>query len=184
MDSWELTKIVAAVLSALLIMMGAKTAIEIAQASHSGHPVIGYKLPVKEVAAADAGKPVADTAMPYAKVAELMQKASADSGQTVFKQCLQCHTPTKGGANSTGPNLWGIVERQKASVASFSYSEAAKAKATDKWSYEALVGFISNPKGYLPGTKMTYKGIDDMGQMADLLSYLRTLADTPAAMPK
>lgn len=182
MDSWEFTKIAAAVLSALLIMMGAKTAIEIAQASH-GHEIVGFKLPVKETAVAAAEKP-ADAGVPYAKVVEMMPKASSEAGQAVFKQCQQCHTPAKGGANGTGPNLWAIIDRPRASVAGFAYSEAAKSKPGEKWTYENLVRFISDPKGYMPGTKMAYKGIQDTAQLVDLLSYLRTLADTPVDMPK
>ena len=185
MDSWEFTKIAAAVLAALLIMMGTKTAIEIAQSAHSDK-VVGYKLPVKEVAAADAGKAAAPAApsVPFEKVVPLMQAASAERGAVVFKQCTQCHTPGKGGANGTGPNLWGIVDRAKASVAGFNYSEAAKAKAAEKWDWKALVGFINAPAGNMPGTKMAFKGIDDTDKMADLMAYLATLADTPVPLPK
>lgn len=183
MDSWEFTKIAAAVLAALLITVGSKTAIEISEAAH-GPKIVGYKLPVKEGTAATAGAAKAEEGMAFAKVAGLMEKASAEAGQGLFKQCQQCHTPGKGGPNSQGPNLWGIVERTKASVAGFNYSDAAKSKAGEKWTYQNLVAFLHNPKGYMPGTKMAYKGIAEPAEMADMIAYLRTLADAPVPMPK
>lgn len=183
MDSWEFTKIAAAVLSALLIIVGGKTAIEVSEASHSTM-VVGYKLPVKDVASAAAPAAAAAPTISMAKIGPMLEKASVEGGQGVFKKCTACHTPAKGGANAVGPNMWGIVDRAKASVAGFNYSEAAKSQAGSKWSYENLVGFISNPKGYMPGTKMAFAGITDAQELADLLSYMRTLADTPAPLPK
>jgi cytochrome c len=182
MDSWEFTKIAAAVLSALLIIVGGKTAIEVSEASHST-TVVGYKLPVKEVAAAAAASTATGPAISMAKIGPMLASASVESGQGVYKKCAACHTPAKGGANAVGPNMWGIVDRAKASAAGFNYSEAAKAQTGAKWTYESLVGFISNPKGYMPGTKMAFAGIADAQELADLLAYLRTLADTPAPLP-
>jgi cytochrome c len=187
MDSWEFTKIAAAVLSALLIIFGTKTAVEIASASH-GKQVVGYVLPVKDApvaaggASTDAGA-AAGAGLSFAKVAELLQKASADAGAGVFKKCASCHTVTKGGANAVGPNLWGIVNRQKASHPGFNYSEAARGKAAEQWSFENLTKLINNTRGYLPGTKMVFGGISDPVEMADLMAYLRTLSDAPVALP-
>jgi cytochrome c len=184
MDSWEFTKIAAAVLSALLVIFGLRTAIEISEAS--APKIVGYKLPVKEVAAVDPSKGgvAAPAWMAFDTVKPLLATASAEDGQAVFKQCLSCHTPTKGGANGTGPNIWGIVGRANASVAGFNYSEPAKAKAADKWTYQNLAGFVSAPAAYMPGTKMLFKGVAEPKKMADLLAYLRTLSDAPVDLPK
>lgn len=183
MNSWEVTKIAAAVLSALLIIFGTKTAIEISQASH-GKVIAGYKLPVKEGAPGAIAAAGPSKAITIAEIAPLLTKASVEGGQAVFKKCLACHTPDKGGANRVGPNLWNIVDRSKSAVPGFTYSESAKAKASEKWSYEALVGFLYSPAGYMPGTKMQFAGVKDANELADVIAYLRSLADAPAALPK
>lgn len=185
LDSWELTKIAAGVLSALLLIFGTKTALEI---SHAGHKstVVGYKLPVKTAPAGGTATAAAAPAagFAFAQVASLLPKASADAGAAAFKKCTACHTIDKGGANRVGPNLHGIVNRQKASVAGFAYSDAAKSQGSDKWTFENLAKFLNNPKSYMPGTKMVFNGIADTQELADTLAYLRANADSPVPLPQ
>jgi cytochrome c len=135
----------------------------------------------------DAKAPAAAGAAPSAParpMSEVMASATAEPGAQVFRQCASCHTIAKGGANGVGPNLWGVVERQKASNAGFNYSAAAKAKAADRWTFDALFAYIENPRGYLPGTSMSFAGIRSAEQRANLLAYLREQSDAPVAMPK
>lgn len=113
-----------------------------------------------------------------------MASATAANGQAVFRQCASCHTVNKGGANGAGPNLYGIVDRAKASSSGFSYSAAARAKANEKWGFEQLYAYIENPRGYLPGTTMAFAGIRQSQQRADLIAYLREQADTPVPLPR
>jgi len=183
MDSWEFTKISAAVLSALLLIVGSRTAIEISQASHK--EVVGYELPVQVAAASTpaAGGGGGGGAFSFTKVAQLLPKASADAGAAAFKKCASCHTVDKGGANRLGPNLYGVVNRAKGAVEGFSYSAAVKGKGGE-WTFENLANFIHDPKGWLPGNKMGFAGVKDDQELADLLAYLRTLAPTPAPLPQ
>ena len=90
---------------------------------------------------------------------------------------------TKGGQNLVGPNLWGIIGRPKASEAGFNYSAALKAKGGN-WTIDDLNQFIANPRGYIPGTNMTFAGIQRGSERADLIAYLNTLSDNPAPLPK
>ena len=118
---------------------------------------------------------------------EMMGKADAKRGETTFgQQCKSCHTVEKGGKAGIGPNLYGVVERPIASFDGFAYSPGlqARAKSDGKWSFEHLVSFVANPRGYANGTKMAYGGLKDTGRLADTLAYLRSLSDNPAAMPK
>ena len=81
-----------------------------------------------------------------------------EKGQATAKQCQACHTFEKGGPNRVGPNLWGIVGRPRASEAGFNYSAAMKAKG-GKWTFDELNKFLANPRGYIPGTNMTFAGL-------------------------
>jgi len=176
MDSFELTKIAGAVLAALLFIFGMRTAVEIgASGGHGAHGPVGFTLPMpSEGGAGEQHAAAAAPAFDPAKVAEAAASASADAGQGVFKKCGACHTAESGGANKTGPNLFGIVGRPVASHAGFSYSDAMKAKGGN-WTPAELAAFIHSPKTDVKGTKMSFGGISDEGDLANLLAYLETL---------
>jgi len=100
--------------------------------------------------------------------------ANVDAGKALFqKQCFSCHTVDKGGANKVGP---------KASHAGFSYSSALTAKGGN-WTYEDIDHMIFKPTAYVRGTKMAFAGLPKEQDRADMIAYLRTMADTPAPLP-
>lgn len=205
MDSFEFTKIAGAVLSALLLIVGTKVLVEARMPGPPAKP--GYTLPVAEAAAGDKAKAAegetkaaegeAKPAEGEAKPAEAkadgdkgpaavladLSKASADNGKTLFSKCKACHTIEKGKPKGVGPNLWGVVNRPKASAEGFDYSPAMKEKGGN-WTFEDLAAFISNPKGFVPGTKMVFNGLPNPADAADLIAYLATQSDTPAELPK
>ena len=187
MESFELNKIAGGVLSALLFMFGLPELVGMfkggAHGDHGHGASAGYQLPMPKDTGGKAGggAPAAD-AFSFAKVAAALPKASADSGKDVFKACTQCHTPEKGGANKLGPNLYGIVGRDIGKHAGFAYSPSVAEKG-GKWTWDHLTEYLHDPKGYIPGNKMSYAGVKDVSEMADLLAYLRTLSDAPAALP-
>jgi cytochrome c len=188
MDSFELSKIAGAVLAALLVIVAPRTAIEIWQEGHHDAKP-GYTLPAaseQPAGAAEGAKAGGGEAAAFdaAKVVAAIATAKPENGQATFKKCLACHTADKAAGSKAGPNLWGIVGRKRAAREDFSgYSDAMKAKGGE-WSYEDLANFVHNPKGWLPGTKMLFPGVPDPGDVADLLAYVRTLADTPAPLPQ
>jgi len=118
-------------------------------------------------------------------IAVLMQSADPARGETVFKRCAACHTSEKGGANKVGPHLWDVLDRPAASVDGFGYSAAMKAFGAEgnKWDYEHLNKFLTSPKGYIKGTAMGFAGDKKDNERADLIAFLRTLADNPAPLP-
>lgn len=174
MDSFELTKFAAGILSALLVIVGVRTAIDINAGGH-GHGAAhhaGYVLPeATKAAGGGAAAPAGGAAFDAAKVAAAVATASAEAGQDVFKKCSSCHTVESGGANKTGPNLFGIVDKAKTSVGGFGYSDVLKAKGGN-WTLTDLATFLHDPKGYAAGTKMSFGGIKDGGDLANVLAYL------------
>lgn len=189
-DSFELSKVVGAVLAALLVIFGSRTAIEIF-GRHGFDAKLGFTLPTpKEGAAPAAGTEGAAPAakegggFDAAKVVAMIATAKPESGQGTFKKCLACHSAEKGAPSKAGPNLWGVVGRPRASQADFGgYSDAMKGKGGE-WTYEDLAAFAHSPKTFLPGTKMIFPGVPDPGDVADLVAYIRTLADSPAPLPQ
>jgi cytochrome c len=127
--------------------------------------------PAKTAAAAPAAVPLP----------ELLAKADADKGKTLFKVCATCHSFEKGAAAKVGPDLWGVVGRPKGAE-TFSYSDAMKGKGGN-WTFADLDAFITSPKTFVPGTKMGFGGEPDAGKRADLIAYLRTLSDSPVPLP-
>ena len=110
--------------------------------------------------------------------------ADVAQGEKAFKQCTACHTATKDGANKVGPNLWGIIGAAFGHKEDFNYSNAFKeAKAAGRvWTYAELDAYLTSPKEFLPGNKMTFAGIKKPELRAAVIAYLRTLADTPAPL--
>ena len=180
--SMETNKIFGAILLALLI--GTLSGFIAEVLVHPRMPAQpGYVIAVPE----GAGK--ADTAAPAggggepAAVGPLLAKADAGAGQTAAKACAACHSFNKGEAAKVGPNLYGIVGGPKAHQQGFAYSDAI-AKKGGNWDYEELNKFLHDPKGYAPGTKMTFAGVKKDQERANIIAYLRSLSDSPAPLPQ
>ncbi|MEA1830628.1 c-type cytochrome [Methylobacterium durans] len=175
MDSFEVNKVAGAVLGALLFAMGSGFVAELIY-----HPKpagnAGYELP--EPKAETAGAPAAKAE----PVAVRLASANVEKGQGGTKACQSCHSFEKGGPNKVGPHLWDVVERQKAHEPGFDYSASLKEKG-GAWTYEDLDHFLESPKGYAKGTKMAFAGISSPQERANVIAYLRTLSDSPKALP-
>ena len=178
MDSFELNKILGAILGTCLVLL-----VTSFTAAAIFAPVIPEK-PGFEIAAREEahGGGHETAAAPSEPIEKLLQTASVEKGAAAAKKCAACHTFEKGGPNRVGPNLFGVVERARASEAGFNYSAAMKAKG-GKWSYDDLNKFIANPKGFVPGTAMGFAGIPKDSERADVIDYLHTLADSPVPLP-
>jgi cytochrome c len=178
MDSFELNKILGAVLGTCLGLLSLNIAAgAIFTPAKPAKP--GYEIVVPEKPSGD-GKPQEQEQQP---IEQLLANADVGRGENSAKKCISCHTFAKGGKPLIGPNLWGVVGRPKASEAGFNYSAALKAKGGN-WTLEELSHFIANPKGMVPGTSMTFAGVPRATERADLLVYLNSLADNPAPLPK
>src|SRR4051812_42197081 len=112
----------------------------------------------------------------------VLPTADAAAGKAISTKCEQCHDLTKGGPNKIGPNLFGVVDRPRASHPGFAYSAAMKGKPGN-WTYDELFKFIKSPGYDIPGTKMSFAGLRSDKDRINLIAYLRSNADPPAPIP-
>ena len=108
--------------------------------------------------------------------------ADATKGEQVFKKCAACHNADKGGANALGPNLWGVLGKPHGHVAGFAYTDALKGKPGN-WDFASLSDWLANPKKYAPGTKMTFAGLSNPEDRANVIAFLNARSDSPLPLP-
>lgn len=124
----------------------------------------------------------AAVAMPEPILA-MIATADIERGKGIAKACAACHHVEKGGANGVGPGLYGVVGNKKDAHPGYAYSGALEKQGGDTWTYEELNKFLWKPKAYAKDTKMTYIGLKKAEDRAALFAYLRTMDDSPEALP-
>ncbi|MFC6688723.1 c-type cytochrome [Jhaorihella thermophila] len=166
-DTMTVTKAAGGVLGAFLIFLLGKWAAELMY-HVDGHGEAAY---VIEVESSGGG----EEAVEEVSFEDLLAQADVEKGKKLFKKCVACHK-TEEGANATGPYLYGVVGRPVAGVAGFNYSDAMKAHGGE-WTPEELFAFLESPKNYIPGNKMTFKGLSKPEDRANIIAYLDSLDD-------
>src|ERR1700735_1088351 len=169
MDSFELNKILGAILGTCLILLVTSFAAS-ALFDHNKPEKPGFETAVKKQPEG-AKKPAA--AAPSEPIEKLLQTASVQKGEQAAKKCAACHDFAQGGPNKVGPNLFGIVGDKKGEGRGFNFSAAMKAKG-GTWTIDDLSQFIDNPKGFVPGTAMGFAGIQKGSERADVIAYLNS----------
>jgi cytochrome c len=180
MDSFEVVKVAGAVLATALVVLLARFITE--------HVYPEPELEVRAYAIAPADAQEAEAEAPAepepAGVATLIAAAEPAAGEKLFKKCVICHNPDKDGKRKIGPNLWDVVAGPVAAAEGFAYSKALQEKSGETWSYDNLDAFLERPKDWAPGTKMAFAGLKKPEQRVALIAYLRSLSDSPAALPQ
>ena len=179
MDSFELNKIVAAVLMVALLVIGiGKLSNVIFHVEKPKTP--GYTVEVEQVT--NVSSSAKTTVEEKIDIAALMAMGDVASGEKIFKKCAACHSINKGGKNNIGPALYNVVERKVGGVADYKYSKAL-ATYEKNWTFEELNGFLKKPAKYIRGTKMAYAGLRKEKDRASVIKYLNQNSDNPVPLP-
>ena len=177
MDSFELNKILGAILGTCLVLLVLNfTANALFAAVPPAKP--GFEIAVKE----EAGGAKEAAPAKEEPIEKLLASASVQKGEAAAKKCQACHTFAKGEPNRVGPNLWAVVGDHKGEGRGFNFSAGMKAKG-GTWTDEDLNQFLTNPKGFVPGTAMGFAGIPKESERADVIAYLNSLSDSPQPLP-
>ena len=179
MDSFEINKIVAAVLMVALLVIGiGKLSDVIFYVEKPEKP--GYSVEVETATTVSATS--SDTTSDNIDISALMAMGDIAHGEKVFKKCAACHSIVKGGKNAIGPALYNVVGRKVGAVEDYKYSKALV--AYDKnWTFEELNGFLIKPAKWIKGTKMAYAGLRKEKDRASVIKYLNENSDSPLPLP-
>ena len=178
MDSFEINKIVAAVLMVALLVIGiGKLSDVIFHVEKPDKP--GYSVDV-ESSVVSASTEIKDEEK--IDIAALMAMGDIAHGEKVFKKCAACHSIVKGGKNAIGPALYNVVGRKIGAIEDYKYSKAFVAY-NKNWTFEELNGFLIKPAKWIKGTKMAYAGLRKEKDRASVIKYLNENSDTPLPLP-
>lgn len=179
MDSFELNKIIAAILMVALLIIGlGKVADGIFHVNKPKNP--GYQVEVESKLISETSQ--ATEIVEKIDIAVVMALGDIESGEKIFKKCAACHSINKSGKNKIGPALYNVVGRVVGSVDDYKYSKTL-ASYGKKWTFEELNGFLKKPSSYLKGTKMSYAGLRKEKDRASVIRYLNQNSDNPKLLP-
>ena len=179
MDSFEINKIVAAVLMVALLVIGiGKLSNVIFHVEKPKTP--GYAVEVKQATTVSSSTEKA--VEEKIDIAALMAMGDIALGEKVFKKCAACHSIVKGGKNNIGPALYNVVGRKTGAVTDYKYSKAL-ASFEKEWTFEELNGYLTKPAKWIKGTKMAFAGLRKEKDRASVIKYLNQNSDSPVPLP-
>ena len=180
MDSFEINKIVAAILMVALLVIGIGKLSDII--FHVEKPKTpGYAVNVDQ-AVASSSQSSSETDDEKIDITALMAMGDLTTGEKVFKKCAACHSIVKGGKNNIGPALYNVVGRQTGVVNDYKYSKALSEYGKE-WSFEELNGYLIKPAKWIKGTKMAFAGLRKEKDRASVIMYLNQNSDNPLPLP-
>ena len=180
MDSFELNKIIAAILMVALLVIGiGKLSDIIFYVEKPKTP--GYVVEIEQVVASTT-QVSSETAEEKIDIAALIALGDIATGEKVFKKCAACHSIVKGGKNNIGPALYNVIGRQVGAVSDYKYSKALSAYGKE-WTFEELNGYLIKPAKWIKGTKMAFAGLRKEKDRASVIKYLNQNSDNPLPLP-
>ncbi len=179
MDSFEINKIIAAVLMVALLVIGISKVSDII--FHVEKPKVpGYVVEIEEVVQSSASE-IKPTEQKI-DIAALMSLGDISHGEKVFKKCAACHSIAKGGKNNIGPALYNVVGRKVGVIDDYKYSKALS-NYEKEWTFEELNGYLIKPAKWIKGTKMAFAGLRKEKDRASVIKYLNQNSDNPKPLP-
>jgi len=179
MDSFEINKIVAAVLLVALLVIGiGKLSNVIFYVEKPEKP--GYAVEIQQASTSTTATATVEDKK--VDIAALMALGDVNAGEKIFKKCAACHSINQGGANKIGPALYNVVGRKVGGVADYKYSKAF-VEYGKEWNFEELNGFLTKPSKWIKGTKMAYAGLRKEADRASIIKYLNQNSDSPLPLP-
>jgi len=163
------------VLFAGIVALG--TSIVASEAFHGERPEkMAYPIEGVETAPGEGGAAAEQPIEAY------LAKADPVKGADVFKKCGACHNADKGGPNQLGPNLWDVLGEPIGQGKGFAFSPALSGKG-GSWNWDLLSQWLTSPKAFAPGTKMTFAGISNPQDRANVMAFLNKQSDSPEPLP-
>ncbi len=180
MDSFEINKIIAAILLTALIVIGigkfTDVLFHVEKPEQSAYKVEGI----------DSSSSIAKTLEVKKEekvdIAKLLAMGDLSHGQKVFKKCSACHMIASDGKNMIGPNLWSVIGRKAGSIDDYKYSKAMVAYAKE-WSFEEMNAYLIKPQAYIKGTKMAFAGLRKEKDRASVILYMNSKSSSPKPLP-
>ena len=180
MDSFELNKIIAAVLLVALLVIGiGKLSNVIFHVEKPKTP--GYTINVEQ-AVVKTAESSSETIEEKIDIAALIAMGDVATGEKVFKKCAACHSIVKGGKNNIGPALYNVVGRKVGVINDYKYSKALSGYGKE-WTFEELNGYLIKPAKWIKGTKMAFAGLRKEKDRASVILYLNQNSDSPLPLP-
>ncbi len=181
MDSFEINKIIAAILLTALIIIGigklADILFYVEKPKESAYKIEGLEVTKTEISSNSETK-VAEKI----NINELLALGDKAHGEKVFKKCSACHMISSGGKNMIGPNLWGVIGRTAGSVSDYKYSKAMVAYGKE-WTFEEMNAYLIKPQRYIKGTKMAFAGLRKEKDRASVILYMNSKSSSPKPLP-
>jgi len=179
MDSFEINKIVAAILMVALLIIGiSKISSIIFHVEKPKTP--GYTIELEQVISSS--NSTSEVTEEKVDISALMAMGDVVSGEKIFKKCAACHSVVQGGKNKIGPALYNVVGRKIGDVSDYKYSKALLAYKNE-WTFEELNGFLIKPAKWIKGTKMAYAGLRKEKDRASVIKFLNQNSDNPLPLP-
>jgi len=175
MNSFEINKIITAILVTILVVFGIGK-ISDAIFDKDDKNIVAYKVEAPEGLASLA------TAETSVDISALLALGDAAHGEKVFKKCKACHSIKQGGGNKIGPKLWNVMFRPVGAVTEYKYSKALSSYGKE-WSWEEMNGFLIKPSSWIKGNKMGFAGLKSEKDRASVILYLNQNAENPKPLP-
>ena len=181
MDSFEINKIIAAVLLTALIVIGIGKFTDIL--FHVEKPKeTAYKVEGLETAVAQTSSKSETKIEEKVNIVQLLALGDMGHGEKVFKKCSACHMIADGGKNMIGPNLWGVIGRNAGAISDYKYSKAMIAYGKE-WTFEEMNSYLIKPQAYIKGTKMAFAGLRKEKDRASVILYMNSKSSSPKPLP-